>query len=448
MSIYVNGNLAVLPGSGQGVLVTMGGNVGLPKKVNRNPIVKDKKVSKGLASWGPENNFPQIIIELLATNPIIARTLDDKVCMAQGKDVVPIFYKWDEDGKKKIQYINDPEIWDFLELYSTENYINEALTYLFTFYNVFPKLTRSINGKKILRIDAEDTSFCRFCEQDANGICREVYVNANWPKAKISDEETITYPSIDTSAFNLVAEVENLNEDEFIFPVSYATPGKTFYQLAHWDAFRQSDWNEVLNMIPKYKKWQMENGCNVQYHLEVPDYYFEAKYGKAYSDVKDKPEGLAIRKQELQNWNDFLSAPENAGKSIASIFKVINHKDKVPGVSITPIENKTKDGTLLKDNQEAFSLLLYSLGMDPTLLGFNPGDKSSHSGTDKREAFILFLSKIEPYRKKILAPLNFIAKYNGWTKKYPRMKFVFEDTILTSLDSGASTDSVLNTGKA
>lgn len=443
--IYMHESVAILPGAG--IMVSMRGSSSttLSKKINKNPILKDSKSGEELAVWGPKNDFPQMINELIEKNPIIGRTLDDKVCMAQGKDVVPVYFEWDDEGKKKLKYINDKEIWDFLDLNSTQNYVNESLTDLFRFYNFFAKCTKSIDGKKILRVDSEEATFSRLSKQDSNGISRKVFINANWPKARISDPETITYDCLNPYAWDLVAEAERL-EDEFIFPGSYATPGKVYYQLAHWDGFRNSDWNEVLLLIPKIKKYLMENEITLKFHIELPEYYFAEKLGKAYSQAGE-PEKLAMRRKELQAWNDFLSNPENAGKSMASIFKVVNHKDKVPGVSITPIENKLKDGEKLKDNQEAFSLLLYSLGVDPTLLGFNPGEKSSHSGTDKREAHILFLSKIEPYRKKVLAPLNFIAKYNGWTDKYPRMRFVFEDTILTTLDEGKSTESLLSTGK-
>src|SRR5687768_7977549 len=105
-NILSHENYTVLPDAR--VVVTMGApSSALPKRINRNPIIKDTKIGLELASWGPKNDFPQMIMELLASNPIIARTLDDKVCMAQGKEVVPVYYTWDEEGKKKVNYIQD-----------------------------------------------------------------------------------------------------------------------------------------------------------------------------------------------------------------------------------------------------------------------------------------------------------------------------------------------------
>ncbi len=444
--VAIMDDIAVLPNSG--LVVLLSGALNKPaKKINRNPLVKDFLNNGGaLAYWGQHNDFPQYINEQIAKNPIIGRTLDDKVCMAQGKDVVPIYFDWDADGKKTIKYINDQEIWDFLDLISTQNYVNEALSDMFRFYNFFPKLTTNINKSKILRIDVEEACFSRFSKQNSDGICETVFVNANWPRATIFDLETLAYPVLNPYGFDLVAEAKQLNAFEFIFPMSYATSGKTYYQMPHWVAFLESEWNDVLVLIPKIKKYLMKNEITAKFMIELPDYYFSEKFGKKYSSAAEDVK-LSMRFKELKAWDEFLSNVENSGKSIASIFKVINGDKKVPGVTITPIESKLKDGEKLKDNQEAFSLLLYALGVDPSLLGFNPGEQSSHSGTDKREAFMIFLAKIEPYRKKVLAPLNFIAKYNGWMDKYPRMRFVFEDTLLTTLDQGGSTEQALSTGK-
>jgi hypothetical protein len=447
--IILDGNHAILPDAGVVVSVIKAGTntnkTAYGVKTNRNPIVKRPDGTKGIAFWGKKNDFPQRVIKELALNPVLVRTLDDKVCYAQGIDVLPVIPKI-VDGKKVLEIVDDPEIWDFLDQNSTQSYFNEAFTNLFTFYNGFAKLTKSIDHTKILQIDCEDSSFCRLSDQNEEGISDLVYVNANWPAAKFTDKETITYQALNPYSFTIEQDAYDIDDHEFIYPFSYATPGKTFYQLAHFMSFLDSEWNPLLTLIPKYKRYLIENQITLKYHIQLPQYYFEEKYGDVYRKADD-PRKLEIRKKELQEWNDFLANVENTGNSFASIYKVMGDK-AVPGVKIESIENKIKDGQYISDNQEAFSLLLYALGMDPALLGFAPGAKmGSGSGSDKREAFLIFLSKVTPYRKKVLEPLNFIAQYNGWKNKYPRMRFVFEDAILTTLDKGKDTESTLESPK-
>lgn len=449
-NVLIDGPHAVMPDAGIVVSIIKGGKSTkgsgvISVKENRNPIVKRPDGTKGIAYWGKKNDFPQQVIKKLATNPILARTLDDKVCFAQGIDVLPVMPKI-VDGEEKLEIVDDPEIWAFLDQTSTQNYFNEAFTNLFTFYNGFAKLTKSINHEKILQIDCEDSAFCRLSDQNAAGESDFVYVNANWPQAKITDKETITYDAINPCSFTIVDDAYQLNDHEFIYPFSYATPGKTFYQLAHYMSFLESEWNLLLDLIAKHKRYFLENQITLKFHIELPDYYFAEKLGEAYKKASE-PEKLRMRTAEIQAWNDYLTNVENTGNSIASIYKVINNI-ALPGVKITPIDNKMPDGKFINDNQEAFSLLLYALGMDPALLGFAPGAKmGSGSGSDKREAFLIFLAKVTPYRKKVLEPLNFIAQYNGWKERYPRMRFAFKDVILTTLDKGKDTETSIDKAK-
>lgn len=451
--IIIEGDHAILP-KGAIVSIIKGGKSagGISVKANKNPVVKypegqkATKGSKGIAYWGKKNDLPQQVIKKMATNPILARTIDDKVGFASGIDILPVMPVI-VDGKKEFVIVDDAEIWDFLDRNTTHNYINEAFTNLFTFYNFFPKLTKSIDHTKILQIDCEDSPFCRFSAQNADGICDTVYVNANWPNAKHTDPETIEYKAVNPFSFFLENEAFEIEDAEFIYPVSYATAGKTFYQLAHFMSFLDSEWDILMGLIVKHKRWFVENGTSLKYHVKIPEYYFAEKYGKIYTSAGE-PEKLEMRKKAFLELNDFIGNIENNGNSFASIFKVINNTTPVPGVEITPIENKMIDGKLINDNQEVFSLLLYALGMDPALLGFAPGSKmGSGSGSDKREAFLIFLAKVNPYRKKVLEPLNFIAQYNGWKKRYPRMRFVFEDVTLNTLDKGKDVETSIEKPK-
>src|SRR5690606_31506557 len=131
------------------------------------------------------------------------------------------------------EYVDDEEINEFLSHRITKRYLREAAIDFFYFWNVFPDLIKSVNGDKIAYIGTQDASWCRWGEMNKNGNIEKCYVSANWPDAKVNDKETLPLTVIDPYDYLVV---DNVKEDEnlkrFIYPVSYPSPGKAFYQLA------------------------------------------------------------------------------------------------------------------------------------------------------------------------------------------------------------------------
>jgi len=85
------------------------------------------------------------------------------------------------------------------------------------------------------------------------------------------------------------------------------------------------------------------------------------------------------------------------------------------------------------------------LDLDPTLVGDSPGkNMGSGSGSDKRVAFNAKVALLNPHRELLLEPLYFIAEYNGWKAKYPRLEFKFIEVELETLDKGKTSKEVIN----
>jgi hypothetical protein len=119
--------------------------------------------------------------------------------------------------------------------------------------------------------------------------------------------------------------------------------------------------------------------------------------------------------------------------------KWLDHNSKEQGIVINVLEDKSGESKYNEDYSDGQANLLYALGTDPSLFGFQSKDIQRSGGSDKRQAFDIFIAKSTPYRSRILSPLKFIAEYNGWTKRFPRLTFKFRDTLLTTLDTGGST---------
>jgi hypothetical protein len=129
-----------------------------------------------------------------------------------------------------------------------------------------------------------------------------------------------------------------------------------------------------------------------------------------------------------------LTGSGNAGKSIQSM-KIwdADSKTSVSAITITPIDNKLKEGIYLPEAEAANSEILFAFGVDPSLIGAGiPGGKlGAGSGSDKSAAFNILQALYKTNQETSLDPINFVRDYNGWDRTiYP----IYERTMLTTLD--------------
>lgn len=438
MSLIVIEDYIVSPGA-QSVVHTPGFTPG----AKPTQLIDKSDIGNGSSEiifWGEANDFPQKVLRDGERSTIIPTALKWQANLIS-KKVLPFLVDYDDEGREKVTLCRDPEILEFLDSRFFRRYQRESANDIFWFLNIFPELILSKDRKKIVAIHPNDASYCRWGSQNSQGISEWVYVNANWPEATPGAKETVRIRALDPYHYDLVnwTREANTNTFKFIFPASYPTPGKSFYQLAHWNGVRRSGWLDVLTSVPRLKKYLFENQMSIKYHIQIPQNYWENEYkdwNRMDADQRD-----AIRRQLIDRINRGLVGVEKSGVAMVTEFPVSEVDGKtMQGWKIEAIPDKLKDGQYLADNMEATAHLLYALGLDPTLVGFASKEMGSRSGgSDKRESLLIYLSQLEPYRDILFEPLDFIAEYNGWKKKYPWLKFRMPQTLLTTLDTGAST---------
>lgn len=401
-----------------------------PKAKPTSPIIKEAQSGEILAPWGESNDYAQQIIKLGYNNPEIPALLDNKARVTYAKGIFAAkITGYDKNQNEILEVIIDEEMNNWFRRAQFNKYLIEAITDFYWFFNVFPEVIISRDRSMITQIVTNAAENCRWEKMDKNGISKHVYVNANWPDAKATDPETIKIPTIDPYDVNRVEALrENSNVFKVIYPITYPTPGKSYYQLAHWDSIRTSGWLEVASLIPKYKLSMMKNQMAIKYHIEVPYEYWTTKYKdwEAKPDLKDKR-----KQEESERMNKYLTDVENTGKSIMTEFSFDKHTGKeFPGWRIKTVGTENQKGTLLEDAQEASSYLMRALGVDPAIVGAGPGKNiGAGSGSDKRVAFNIYVSLLQTYRDAILEPLQFIADYNGWYDKHgENLVFRFRET--------------------
>lgn len=412
-----------------------------PNAQPSQPIVKDNLTinTTGMVSWGDANDFPQEVLRKGRNSTIIPTALKWQANLIS-TPVIPFQVDYDDEGKQKLTYVRDNEIYEFLNNRHFKRYQRESANDIFWFLNIFPELILSKNRKKITHIHPNDASYCRLGSQNDNGVSEFTYINANWPYGSVDSDETIKVRTLDPYQYDLVDWTRDQHTDafKFIYPSSYPTPGTTFYQLAHWDGIRTSGWLDVLAKVPQLKKALFENQMTIKYHIEIPREYWEYQFGDEWRQGDDAKRTL-IKNNKLAEIQRRMMGAEKAGIAMATEFGVSSIDGKtIEGWKINVLPDKLKDGAYLADNMEATAHLLYALGIDPALFGFASKEMGSRSGgSDKRESLLIYLSQLQPYRDVQYEPLNFIADYNGWRKKYPGLTFGTTQTLLTTLDTGS-----------
>ncbi|HWK58734.1 MAG TPA: hypothetical protein VNQ80_15430 [Parapedobacter sp.] len=435
---FVTDDLALIAGGE--ILVEMGTPVNLDP-LKKQPVSPKKKQqsSEEIARWGEDNDFPQLIIEANERSTELPSLLDWMARALQGREVLPFIKKWNPETRKlEYEYVEDEEITNFLSDIAFKRYMREAPTDFFWFWNVFPELIKAKGGDKIAYLGTQDASFCRWGKQNNKGIVDKCYINANWPDARPDDKETVKLPVIDPYSNERIDLVRKSQATTFIYPVSYPSPGKVYYQLAKWNGYLVSGWESVARKIPKSKENQMKRVFSALYKLSIPIAYWPATY-KDWDKLS--PQEQKEKKQEkLAHINKTLTGEENAGKTILTEFGKDRAGNDLPEWKIEKIERHELSGEHLEDSREASEHLMRALGVDPTLVGDGPGKKmGGGSGSDKRVAFNIYVALQQPYRDVILEPLDFIAEYNGWKAKHPGLCFRMVEIELETLDKSHKT---------
>ncbi|MEZ0485434.1 hypothetical protein [Fibrella aquatica] len=390
-----------------------------------------------LIYWGENNSFPQDVVKTASKSTIIPRALTDTATLWMGGGVIA------SADEESTTMVNDPEIKAFLRSVATKRYLLEANLDMAWWWNGFPELILSRDRKKIVQLHNNETADCRWGRANARGELDTVYVNANWPEARATDPETTKIKALNPYRYDRAEWLRGQPDYKIIYPISFPSPGKAHYQLAAWDAARSSGWLAVLEAIPQFKKYGLQNQMTLRYHIEVPTEYWEKVWGSKWTNATEQ-EQLKLRDEFLADLMDRLTDVKNANKGILTEkWTGFGNDNREMGIVINVLDDKARDGKYNLDMAEGTSHLLYALGVDPTLFGFSSaGTNSTNGGSNKREAFWIMLAKAKPYRDRVLEPLELVAEYNGWYERYPDLTFNFKDTILTTLDTGGSTQAV------
>jgi hypothetical protein len=375
------------------------------------PTIKSNE-STEIVMWGTDNLFPQRVLKEIRKNTIIGPTLKKQAEIAYD-EIIYGFNEDDGNGNVKFRRVIDPKVEAFFKRSHIHRYYIEALRNFYYFYFAVPKLIFTADRSEVYSLSCYKTAHFRFEKPNKSGQIPNGYVCADWESVmSVQSDYVEKLPLID-----IYADPESYragNDFKLIYPLAYPTEDEIHYPLVDWNAARESGWLDVAQSIPKFKKALMKNQISLKNLIQVPSWWWEWKY-PGFSKM-DQKERLAVQNLEIDRFELFFKGDDAAGNSMmVTYISDPAHQKEYQGWKIEAVDNKIKDGLYIEDSNEASSHLLYSLGMDPAIVGAQPGSKlGGGSGSDKRVAFNIYLDTIRSHQDILLEPLSWIGNFNKW----------------------------------
>lgn len=385
--------------------------------------------------WEASNDYPREVIKKI-DGTIIPAALDWKSRATRSGGLVYGYVKGhDKSGRELFEPQQIPEVDEFLDNNDLDLFFEEGFNDLFYFNHAFVEMIKSNDGKRITTMCIQEATDCRISRQNPRtGLKDSVFIDANWPNG--TKESWTEVPAVDPY-YDVTGQIQNIDKKfKFIYPTSYASPGRVYYQKPAWHSLFACKWLDVVKSVPEFKHYLMKNQMTVKYLISVPDTWWNWKYPGF--DDKPQPERVKIMQDELQNFNDIFTGVVNAGKALMMTFKTGHDGREYAKWTVQILEDKLMSGAYIEDSQEGNMHILFHVGVDPVLIGNSPGkNMGAGSGSNDRVAFNKFIITHKPYQDKMLKPLDVVSRYNTWSRPGKKLSWRFNNYLIATLDSGA-----------
>ncbi|HYF02897.1 MAG TPA: hypothetical protein VEC36_05945, partial [Patescibacteria group bacterium] len=292
-------DISYLPRSQSWVKLGLAGNPASGNKAKPSQPVVKAEGSDILAPWGDNNLYPQDIFNLARKNDLIPSTIDIQVALLVAAGYV-IGQVEQVNGQDVFTPRSNSEISTFLDNTDIYGYLARAGSDFYWYRNGFPEIIRSDDGSKIIGVRGQQAMFCRYSQHNTSGIIEHCLINADW--ANEDKKYTIKLPVL--SKFFPVDDLRSRKGTNFIYPLSFPSPGATHYALAPWHASVESKRLELANAFPVFKLALMNNQMTVKYLIEIADKYWPWRF----TDWDTKPELKEARVDQVkQDLEDYLT---------------------------------------------------------------------------------------------------------------------------------------------
>ncbi len=412
-----------------------------PPKVNRTVQELDDTVAVNkysVSPWGDDNNFPGAALEIIAKTGVLNSGLKYIRNFTLGQGVFPVKVTgFDDKGNEQLEVINDPEITKFLNSRIIRRYMANALRDYLKFGSAFPEILANQDGTKLVGINTINAQHCRLTEAK-NGKIEKLIIHGQWPDSPTNGVTQIPVLDLyDPTAELFDLRIQNkIKGQSFIYPVRDEWANDDYYPKPAWYSAFLAGWIAIANQVPAFLQKAYANQITWLWHVKIPYAYWDKRYPA--NKYKNEEERKAMIQVDMDKIEESLTGTENANKAIFSMYDTNAQGKPEEQWIIESLDNKHKEGDKLVTSAAANSEILFSLMINPNVLGAGmPGGTyaGNQGGSNIREAFLVNIANAWLDRQNILDPIEAILEFNG----VKDVQLRFRNTILTTLDTGAGT---------
>lgn len=442
--ILFNNNGVPLMATGKTFFASTTGapEVEITAKKKKQDDVTTVKGNDTVVEWGSNNTFPDTAQTIIGKTGVLNTALKLNVKVILGQGIFPVKVTgYDEKGNEKYEVINDKELTKFLKGRVVRNYLEKAQRDITKFGVAFPELILSEDRKKMAALSTINARYCRLIEAK-KGVIEKVAISGNWGDSPSEDYETIdVLDNYDPEEHLHRLRMGKKLGKKYIYLLQDPWSNNDYYPTPDWYTAYNAGWVDVANKVPQFLKKAYDNQASWLWHIQIPYAYWDRRFPK--SEYKD----LEVRKQKIQDEMDAIeesiTGTENANKAIFTHFEIGTSGRAEEQWKIEALDNKYKADDKLITSAAANSEILFSLMINPNLLGAGmPGGTyaGNQGGSNIREAFLVNIALAWLDRQRLLDPVETYLRFNG----YEDVELRFRNTILTTLDTGAGTTNNLS----
>lgn len=367
------------------------------------------------AYWGDNDRLPTDMRQKIEAVPIAGTVLNKKISMLEGNGLV--YFQTDDlarGAQVERAYLPEVETWLADNRIVEEWFPAQCADYALPF-NCFSEIILSNDRRRVTNLYHIAAEHARLSKANASNQVNWLLYSYHFPFGTAqADLNRVVMPLF--KWYDQARFLGGLLGSKFAWHTRFPTPGMIYYARPWWiGLFKDNGWLDVSSNVPRIVNAMQKNQVALKYQILIPESYFLVRHPDWTTYTTEKRR--TIIDEKVKDINAYLAGADNAGKSLVTLFK----ENEVTGapygkIEILAIDDKAKTGTYIPDSYAADQQIVQGFGMDPSQIGLQPdgGKMGAGSGSDKRESYNLMITLNTPDQRRILEPLNWISKYNGW----------------------------------
>lgn len=386
-----------------------------------------------VAYWGKSNDLPFYREELIAGNNIVPALIERKRNILLGQGWYAYRERFEDDGSGMMKRIVDEvpmpdEAKAFFKKFKKEfaRLVGEWLKHSI----VMPEFVRG-KGDKVVSFKSLEMKYVRAEKKNKAGDIAKWFWSNYWQKKNdVKHQDRVLLPLE-------IYDPTNKKQGKFVLPLMDDLFNDCYYPIpAYWGG---RHWITLSNIIPLFHEANLKHGSAPRFHVVIPhDYFWD--YAAMNATVEGSAEYKAVMKTAAEKEAKFIDDFNAVLVGVGSVGRPIVTKSEVvealggkydKRIHIEEIKYDINDEALLKLYAASNVANVSAQALHPTLASIETGGKGIGSGTEIRNAFLLYLIIAAPVvRDMLLEVVELVKTENGWPAD---VQYAIRDAEMTTL---------------